>query len=297
MKGLFTIGAATAVAGCIGYVYREKLVECKDRFYDKRFGGLHLKKEVCRSLRESVTCEDRRPVMGLDYPLESNLLVLVEEGTNKLIMSLGKNKSGKVEWTLVGGKAESQKRYDEKFVDFADLRFVSDNQQLTANQCSDIIFENPKTSLAREVLEELTGSKDISEEQKRKFDWLVQKIYSSPDWTFVKTNKTVKVDETTKIEGFATYMGLCRVILSSREITMLNDEIEQYKDREHTFFVPKEWEVNEFESKGKSKNRLAVKVDDEHPVRKYNAEIMFVHYWREFNDLITKDQLLMKRIL
>jgi len=290
MKGLLTVGAATAIAGCIGYVYREKLGEVRDRFYDKRFGGLHLKKDVCKSLQESVTCEDRRPVMGLDHPLESNLLVLVQEGTNKLIMSLGKNKSGKLEWTLVGGKAESQKRCDEKFVDFADLRFVSNCQQLTASQCADIIFENPKTSLAREVVEELTGSKNITEEQRNRLDWLVQKIYQSPDWTFVKTNKSVKVNDETKIDGFATYMGLCRVILTDREIAMLNDEIEAYADREHTFFVPKEWEVSEFESKGKSKNRLAVKVDDEHPVRKYNAEIMFVHYWQQFNDLIMKKQ-------
>lgn len=290
MKGVFTVGVATAAALGIGFIYKDKLAECRDRFYDKRFGGLHLRKDVCKSLQESVTCADQRPIMGLDHPLESNLLVLVQEGTQKLIMSLGKNKSGKLEWTLVGGKAESQKRCDEKFVDFADLRFVSDNQQITANQCSDIIFENPKTSLAREVVEELTGSKNIDKTQKDQFDWLVQKIYKSPDWTFVKTNKSVKVNDETKIDGFATYMGLCRVVLSDREITLLNDGIEKYQDREHTFFVPKEWEVSEFESKGKSKNRLAVKVDDDHPVRKYNADIMFVHYWKEFNDLITKGQ-------
>ena len=284
------LAATTTTALTIGFLYRHKFYQYKNKIYDKRFGGLHLEKDICTSLKESISCPDKLPVMGLDFPLESTLLILVQEGTQKLIMSLGKNKKNKLEWTLVGGKVESQKRTDEKFIDFNDARFIVDGKQISPDECADIIFENPKKSLAREVMEELTGNKKFNQEEENKFDWLIKKIYDSNDWVFVKTNKSVKLNETDKLDGFSTYMGLCKVMLSERDISLLNDVIESYEEREHRFFIPKEWHITEFESNGKNKNCFTVKVDDnDHPVRNYNANIMFVHYWKEFNELIMKD--------
>lgn len=282
--GYLAVGALAAATTAVVYFNRGKL-------YDRRL-GLLVGNYACRSLPDSVLPKysPHTPVQGLDCPLESTLMVLVEEGTGNIIMSLGQRPGKDPEWTLVGGKNESWKGDEDAMTDYSDKRFIVNGRQFTADECKDVVFENPRGSLAREVVEELVGTKDpLTKEQLVQFDWLIAKIHQSPDWRFVKTSKSVKLSDGSKIEGFNTYMGLCCVSLSVHEIVLLNAQIQKYDNREHREFSVKEWAVKEIEPKpGKRNNKFVVDVGEEYPIRKYNDNIMFVFYWKEFSELISK---------
>ncbi len=282
MRGLLAAGAIAAGLCTVAFVgYKNK-----EHFYDKRLGGIYIKGNICESFDGSIKSNPNKVIKGLDYPLESTVLVLVEEGTNNIIMSLGKRGDKSPEWTLVGGKAMSWKRTEDGMTDYSDDRFITkDGEQHLPQDCKEVVFENPRRCLTREVIEELTGEK--YDPACHDFDWLVDMINNTSDWTFVKTNKKVK-----SIDDFHTYIGLCRVMICTKQIAYLNSQINRYIDREHIYFAAKSWVVKEVESNGKPKNRLQVNVDgDDYQIRKFNNDIMFSFYWKEFSDLIMKENI------
>src|SRR4029078_6501853 len=117
-----------------------------------------------------------------------------------IVMARSKGKE-KLELALVGGKTESQLPNENQMLDYADGRFIKDGQQISVAECMKIIFENPRLSLAREVVEELTGKKQPDHSDFQRLDWILSKIKnSSPDnWTVVTTNKQVKLKDESKI--------------------------------------------------------------------------------------------------
>ena len=246
------------------------------------------------------------PLMGLDCPLESTLLVPVSE-SGKIVMSRSERENKerdvdgnvvkvdmKKEWALVGGKAESRRPGDAKFLDFADGRFIKDGKQLPSDECEQIVFEAPQTCLGREAIEELSGIKkdkdpEAFDKASKTMGWLVEKIYTSRDWVFVKSNRDVTLNKETKekLEGFSTYTGICRVILSDQEIVRLNDELKCFPTSEHKEFHPFNWNILAVHTdKEGSYNILVVQTPKEVPVRKYNKDIIFKLYHREISDLI-----------
>jgi len=305
MKFAGTVAAATAVAtvGYFGYTNY-------DRFYDHRLGGWHWKQPYT-SIVESIEGEDpQKPVTGLDCPVESHVLLIRDEEGN-IVMAHTKrwNKDESIEgggewkeeWTCVGGKSESWKRDEDQMTDFSDLRFVhaGEKRKFTSEECADVVVENPRYSVAREVVEELTGLKEIDEKDWKTFDWLVQRIYNHGRWKMLKTNKQVKVDKGKdteyKLGDFQTYMGVCRINLTKDEIATLNSQLEFYPEREQRELASKKWKIDESIKQGKdgkpdkTVKMFVVETGDDLNVRKYNANILFKFYWEEFQSLMTSE--------
>lgn len=253
------------------------------------------------------------PILGLDCPLQSTALVPVTT-TGKVILSrserLDKQRdvSGKVikttlkkEYTLVGGKAESQKPGDVTLLDYSDFRFIENGNQISAEECAKVLFESPISCLSREAIEELTGfTKDKNPKEFdsacKTFGWLIEKIYQSRDWEFLKSKRDVVLDEKTGeiLKEYSTYTGICRVILSDQEISRLNQDINSFKNnefQEHKEVRPFDWSIEDVSVEGKKPYRaLVVHVGDDFHVRKYNKDVLFRYYHNEFSRLINKNR-------
>ena len=235
-------------------------------------------------------------VKGNPRPVESTLLVPVvvdEYGVKyQLVMSISQRidkGQEKKELALVGGKTESMFSTDAKMLDYADSRFIKNGKQISEEECKQIIFENPKLSLAREVLEEITGNKNVDISYYKHLDWFVSKIINSTadNWTVVTTNKQVKLSDDSKIK-FQTDMALCSILLTQEEVDKLNIDISKYSGREHIEFVLKDFKITEEVKDEKVKRALTVTTDDL-PVRGYN-ELMFGFYPNEFYQLIHRQK-------
>jgi hypothetical protein len=258
------------------------------------------------SLKQVISSGTLAPLNGLDCPLESTMLLPITS-TGRIVMSRSERENKerdlngqvisvevKKEWALVGGKAESQKPEDAALLDFADGRFIKDGKQLPADECASVTFETPQTCLGREAIEELTGLKkdknpDAFDKATKTFGWLIEKIHTSRDWVFLKSNRDVTLNKETgeKLKGFSTYTGVCRVTLSDQEIARLNSELKAFPASEHKEFHAFDWKVDEIPVENKKPYKcFVVQTGGDIPVRKYNKDIMFRFYWREFSELI-----------
>jgi len=258
------------------------------------------------ALRQVISSGTLAPLNGLDCPLESTILVPVSQ-TGKMVMSRSERENKerdlngqvisvevKKEWALVGGKADSQKPGEAGLIDFADGRFIKDKKQISSDECAQVLFEAPQSCLGREAIEELTGIKkdenpEAFDKATKTFGWLIEKIYTSRDWVFLKSNRDVVLNKETKetLKGFSTYTGVCRVVLSDQEINRLNGDLKAFPASEHKEFQPFDWKVDEIPVENKKPYKcLVVHTGNEVPVRKYNKDIVFRFYWRELSDLI-----------
>jgi len=242
-----------------------------------------------------------KPIQGLEFPFRSTILVPVLRRPNAkplIVMSrserIDKKSDGttekKYEWALAGGKVNSQKTAEDKITDTAD-QFVKDGKQLPSNECKQVIFESPKHCVAREVVEEMTGKKDLTDADYKAFDLIISKIRnaSEKDWRIIKTVRDATFGPKNNeiiVKGFTGYTAICQISLTYDELNTLNELLKVYPNREHREFVPFDWNIITEQKGDKTKNVFSVLAENSYPIRKYNKDIMFVHYSKEFNDLV-----------
>ena len=58
----------------------------------------------------------------------------------------------------------------------------------------------------------------------------------------LKTEKSVKLDDDNKINGFNSYMGVCRVNVTSDKVAEINSILEAYPQREQLELASKNGE-------------------------------------------------------
>jgi hypothetical protein len=247
------------------------------------------------------------PFKGLSRAMEGVILMPVCDG--KPVMSLchriNKTENGGEEllreWAFIAGTTKVKHPNDIEFSAFSDVRFIDGNKQVTPEQCAEVTYESLRSALTRHVLNELTDLKKSpkSDEEVQKlsdeFDWFIQKVNASQDWEFIEiTRPSTNKDTGVTIDDFQTSVGICRIILTRKEISDLNIQILKFQHREQRRFEPLEWQLQDGKLSVNTNVvipsfRYGIPIDEYiDRVRNYFANIMFPKFGNIFAKLITK---------